>query len=96
MTDQILGTIFYSLTLFTLGGIILSYFIACVAKPSVHVKALLLFFIASFILLAIIVFNGWDTYFQHSIHPIPYQSVRAGFYFIASLFLFYTTWKTNK
>jgi len=95
--DLFWGTIFYSLTTLTLFGVILSYILAFRLKPTLSICALLIFFIASWILVTLIAYNGWMTLLYPDYNTrIPFRSLRAMFYFLASLFLFYTTWRKNK
>ena len=90
--EQLISAVFYSLTAIVLLGIALSYWIAWSMQRSISVFSLLIYFIVTFVLNAVISVSCWADYLDLSM-PVPFRGLRAVVIFGAVLFLFYTTWR---
>lgn len=88
-----LALLFYSLTVLTVGGVVLSYAIAYKLTKSMSILSLLLFFIAVFSVVLVITVNIGREILDMSKGVLPFIEIRSAFFFLTSVFLFYTTWK---
>lgn len=87
---------FYSLTLLALGGVVLSYGIAYRLTKSLSVLSLLLFFIAIFMVVVVIVCDMAQAVMGFRPHKLPFMELRGLYFFLTTAFLFYTTWRVDK
>lgn len=89
----VLSAILYTITDLMLFVIIWTYTLAFVAKPKIHVLALLLFFISVFFLTMVATIDLWSLCATGDVFRFPFSYLRGLFLSLSSSFLFYTTVK---
>lgn len=87
--------VFYTISVFALLGVILSYGLAVKITKSLSVLSLLVFFIAVFILLLVVVSDLFKMLYDMPKMVTVGIHFRSLFLAVASIFLLYTTWRKD-